>query len=216
MVISNTTRHSQRAALTSSHHSSLRRHYFLLLSGITSIMPTVTNAFFISTNHHHHHRRNNQLTTSISHRNVHLPKRNSIQLSSTTSDEEQPTTTNNSVTGPIYEMTNDDDNNNNNNPPNIKLFTKEGCTLCDKVKDILLELKTSHPHSLYAVDITDEDKQVWFDKYKYDIPVLHMNEVYWTKHRLTREEAIEAIEEAVGGVFVGRGGEPDAGRLEHG
>ena len=212
MVISNTTRHSQRAALTSSHHSSLRRHYFLLLSGITSIMPTVTNAFFISTNHHHHHR-NNQLTTSISHRNVHLPKRNSIQLSSTTSDEEQPTTTtNNSVTGPIYEMTND--NNNNNNPPNIKLFTKEGCTLCDKVKDILLELKPSHPHSLYAVDITDEDKQVWFDKYKYDIPVLHMNDVYWTKHRLTREEAIEAIEEAVGGVFVGRGGEPDAGRLE--
>ncbi len=107
------------------------------------------------------------------------------------------------------------DDTNTNNIPNIKLFTKEGCTLCDKVKDVLSEIRNDYPHSLYAVDITDDDKQVWFEKYKYDIPVLHMDDVYWAKHRLTKEEAIQGIEEAVGGEFKVRQGDPDAGRLEH-
>ncbi|KAK1733273.1 hypothetical protein QTG54_015990 [Skeletonema marinoi] len=202
-MVSNTTTRGSRRALMSSHH------HLLLLSGVASLMPAVTNAFIATNQHHHcnHH----QLTTLIHRRSVHLPKRNSFQLhsSSSSSDEDQST---NSVTGPIYEMTND-----NAPPPKIKLFTKEGCTLCDKVKDILSEIRTDYPHSLYAVDITDDDKQVWFDKYKYDIPVLHMEDVYWTKHRLTKEEAIQGIEEAVGGggEFECRKGEPDAGRLEH-
>ena len=46
-----------------------------------------------------------------------------------------------------------------------------------------------------------------------------MNNVYWTKHRLTVEEAIMAIEEVRnsddGVSFTMRKGEPDAGRLEH-
>jgi hypothetical protein len=111
------------------------------------------------------------------------------------------------------------DNDGNKPIPKIQLFTKEGCTLCDKVKDTLSTIKTTHPHSLYAIDITDEDKLIWFHKYKYDIPVLHMNNVYWTKHRLTTEEAIMAIEEVMnsddGVSFTMRTGEPDAGRLEH-
>ena len=151
----------------------------------------------------------------IQKRNVHLPKRNSLELSSTADD---VTNNNKSVTGPIYEMDNTD---NDGKPiPKIQLFTKEGCTLCDKVKDTLSSIKTTHPHSLYAIDITDENnKSIWYNKYKYDIPVLHMNNVYWTKHRLTVEEAIMAIEEVRnsedGVSFMMRTGEPDAGRLEH-
>ena len=197
-MVSSTTRGSRRAMMPSHH---CLRH-FLLLSGVTSMVPAVTNAF-TTTNHCNRH----QLAASIHRRNVHLPKRNSIQLS-TSSDEGQST---NSVTGPIYEMMDD----NTNNVPNIKLFTKEGCTLCDKVKDVLSEIRNDYPHSLYAVDITDDDKQVWFDKYKYDIPVLHMDDVYWAKHRLTKEEAIQGIEQAVRGEFEERKGDPDAGRLEH-
>lgn len=159
---------------------------------------------------------------TIQKRSVHLPKRNSYQLSSTTPDdvEQQQQSDNKSVTGPIYEMDNTSNNNDGNKPiPKIQLFTKEGCTLCDKVKDTLSTIKTDYPHSLYAIDITDKDKLTWFHKYKYDIPVLHMNNVYWTKHRLTTEEAIMAIEEVRnsndGVSFTMREGEPDAGRLEH-
>lgn len=38
------------------------------------------------------------------------------------------------------------------------------CTLCDKVKDVLVEVREVHPHSLVAVDITDKENREWFDK----------------------------------------------------
>ena len=56
------------------------------------------------------------------HRFVHLP---ASSLSDDASAEES--SNHQSVTGPIYEM---DDS------PTVKLFTKKGCTLCDKVKDV--------------------------------------------------------------------------------
>ncbi len=218
-MANNTTRSSSRqrgAAALMMGCRCLRQ--FLLLGGITSMMPSImTHAF--TTNHcnnnNHHLLLPSSRPASIIHRTVHLPKRKSFQISSS-SDDEQLSSTNNSVTGPIYEMTSEDSNNNNNHPlPKIKLFTKEGCTLCDIVKQTLSDLKHDYPHSLYAIDITDEDKLVWFEKYKYDIPVLHMEDVYWTKHRLTKEEAIKGIEEVMNGKFEEGKGEPDAGRLEH-
>jgi hypothetical protein len=51
---------------------------------------------------------------------------------------------------------------------------------------------------------------------RYDIPVLHVNGMYWTKHRLSVEDAIAGLGEASEGRFVARKGEPDAGRLERG
>jgi thiol-disulfide isomerase/thioredoxin len=98
--------------------------------------------------------------------------------------------------------------------PTVKLFTKEGCTLCDKVKDVLMELRDEHPHSLYQVDITDENHAEYFSKYKYDIPVLHMGDAYWTKHRITIEEAVINLSQARQGTFTERPGEPDAGEME--
>eukprot|EP00956_Cyclotella_meneghiniana_P042344 scaffold248425_cov73-Cyclotella_meneghiniana.AAC.4 len=50
---------------------------------------------------------------------------------------------------------------------------------------------------------------------RYDIPVLHIDDVYWAKHRLTPEEAVEGIEQSCQGRFLARTGEPDASRLEH-
>jgi hypothetical protein len=84
-----------------------------------------------------------------------------------------------SVTGTIYSSSNDkdDDGKEDDDPtaPMVRLFTKEGCTLCDKVKDVLLELRPLHPHSLEQIDITDPEHEMWYDKYKYDIPVLHVS-----------------------------------------
>lgn len=112
-----------------------------------------------------------------------------------------------SVSGIVY-------SNEQSEVPSVRLFTKEGCTLCDKVKDVLLEISESYPHSLEQVDITDEGNQGIFNRYKYDIPVLHINGVYWTKHRLSKDEAIKAIASAKDGSFVSPPGEPDASRLE--
>ena len=62
-----------------------------------------------------------------------------------------------SVTGTVYEAVQAE-------APVVTLFTKEGCTLCDKVKDVLVDLRESHDHVLRQVDITDEAHSEWFDK----------------------------------------------------
>ena len=77
--------------------------------------------------------------------------------------------------------------------PTVQLFTKAGCTLCDKAKEVLADIAKEQPHALEAVDITDPDKRQWWDKYKYDIPVLHINGKYWAKHRITIEESLDAL-----------------------
>ena len=109
-----------------------------------------------------------------------------------------------SVSGPVYE----------GKGPTVELFTKEGCTLCDDAKAVLDSLRADAPHSLIAVDITDADKTELWDRYKYDIPVLAIDGVYWTKHRVTEGDARAAIDEATAGSFRERPGEPDASRLE--
>lgn len=135
-----------------------------------------------------------------------------------------------SVTGSVYEASNEICN------VVVTLYTKEGCTLCDKVKEVLSEIQQESEsdgsseekfaHSLRQIDITDDDQRDSYNRYKYDIPVLHMGyrkksesdesgeSVYWTKHRLTKEEAKEAIAEAMGGSFEPRTGRPNASALE--
>ena len=48
---------------------------------------------------------------------------------------------------------------------------------------VLVRALDAEPHSLEAVDITDAMHKGWWDKYKYDIPVLHIDGEYWAKHR---------------------------------
>ncbi|GKY93641.1 hypothetical protein MPSEU_000331500 [Mayamaea pseudoterrestris] len=115
----------------------------------------------------------------------------------------------NSVTGIAYTAKHDDED-----APVVTLFTKEGCTLCDKVKDVLIDLQQSHPHSLQLQDITDDDATDWYAKYKYDIPVLHLNGKYWIKHRLTVEQAVRGLADGRIGKFTSPVGEPNASRLE--
>ena len=79
---------------------------------------------------------------------------------------------------------------------------------------MLQSLQSELPHSLEAVDITDDEHAMWFSKYKYDIQVLHVNGQYWIKHRLSEEEARQGLVEAAKGSFSARSGDPDAGKLE--
>ena len=98
--------------------------------------------------------------------------------------------------------------------PTVQLYTKDGCTLCDKAKDVLQVIRDEQPHSLESIDITDPDKTEYYDKYKWDIPVLHINGLYWTKHRLTSDEALEALSEARDGHFVAQKGQPNAAAMD--
>lgn len=136
-----------------------------------------------------------------------LPSRRSIHcrfLSALHKNQNDKTT--NSVSGTIYH----DDT----STISVTLFTKSGCTLCDKVTAVLQELRPTHPHTLLAVDITDANQKECFEKYKYDIPVLHLNKQYWTKHRLTQEQAVEGFQAMENGTFTSPVGEPNAAKYE--
>lgn len=52
----------------------------------------------------------------------------------------------------------------------IRLYTKRGCTLCDKVKARLETMQSRYPHELEEVDI--EHDQLLFNEYRFLIPVL--------------------------------------------
>merc|ERR1711879_896412 len=77
--------------------------------------------------------------------------------------------------------------------PTVRLFTRAGCTLCDKAKDVLREVAKERPHTLEAVNIVEAGNDHWWRRYKFDIPVLHINGQYWAKHRVTLEESLEAL-----------------------
>ena len=70
------------------------------------------------------------------------------------------------------------------------------------------------PHTMQAVDITDDGHSDWWDRYKYDIPVLHLNDQYWTKHRLDADSAKVALQAAIDGSFEAQPGEPNAAAQE--
>ncbi|MEM7336277.1 MAG: glutaredoxin family protein [Chloroflexota bacterium] len=52
----------------------------------------------------------------------------------------------------------------------LTLYTKESCSLCDKLKSQLETHQERFPHQLREVDITQDD--VLFEKYRFTIPVL--------------------------------------------
>eukprot|EP00928_Gymnodinium_smaydae_P011496 TRINITY_DN14233_c0_g1_i1.p2 TRINITY_DN14233_c0_g1~~TRINITY_DN14233_c0_g1_i1.p2 ORF type:complete len:148 (+),score=26.54 TRINITY_DN14233_c0_g1_i1:33-446(+) len=112
-----------------------------------------------------------------------------------------------SVTGELYAAAND-------GAPVVKLFTKDNCPLCDEIRAVLQRCAASEPHTLVAVDITDRDKRAWWDRYKYDIPVLHLNDAYWAKHRIEPEACAAGLAAARAGRFVAQPGEPNAQDFE--
>lgn len=103
--------------------------------------------------------------------------------------------------------------------PTVSLYTKAGCTLCDEAKAILETIRETSPHSLELVDITDTDKVDWWNRYKYDIPVLHIDGAYWAKHRITADLARDALSTAErcrrdNEPFPASAGQPNAAKFE--
>ncbi|CAN8220606.1 unnamed protein product [Coccothraustes coccothraustes] len=68
------------------------------------------------------------------------------------------------------------------NKPVLTLFTKKPCPLCDEAKEVLEPYKRRF--ILQEVDITLPENSAWYDKYKYDIPVFHLNGKFLMKHRV--------------------------------
>ncbi|XP_048877091.1 glutaredoxin-like protein C5orf63 homolog [Brienomyrus brachyistius] len=82
--------------------------------------------------------------------------------------------------------------------PVLTLFTKDPCPLCEEAKQDLEPYK--HRFLLQEVDITLPENSVWLDRYKFDIPVFHMNGQFLMMHRVNiaiLEKRLEKIEKTL-------------------
>uniref|UniRef100_A0A8C9FES4 Glutaredoxin-like protein n=1 Tax=Pavo cristatus TaxID=9049 RepID=A0A8C9FES4_PAVCR len=61
-------------------------------------------------------------------------------------------------------------------------FCQKPCPLCDEAKEVLEPYKRRF--ILQEVDITLPENSVWYNKYKYDIPVFHLNGKFLMKHQV--------------------------------
>jgi len=75
----------------------------------------------------------------------------------------------------------------------VRLFTKRGCFLCDKAKAVLEQAHVKMPFSLEEVDIEAPQNLSWHEKYRYDIPVIHLNEKEIFRHRLKEEDLLSVL-----------------------
>lgn len=66
------------------------------------------------------------------------------------------------------------------------LYTKKDCGLCEKMKDQMAQANCLELYTLEEVDI-EVDPEL-FTRYKFDIPVLCINEVEAFRHRLRADE----------------------------
>ncbi|XP_004586664.2 glutaredoxin-like protein C5orf63 homolog [Ochotona princeps] len=66
--------------------------------------------------------------------------------------------------------------------PVLTLFTKNPCPLCEEAKEMLEPYK--HRFVLQEVDITLPENSAWYDRYKFDIPVFHLNGQFLMMHRV--------------------------------
>ena len=77
--------------------------------------------------------------------------------------------------------------------PIVTLFTKPDCSLCVPVKFILDKIHKKYSFEMKIVDISEKGNEKFFDLYKYDIPVVHLNGKEILRHRANESELIEII-----------------------
>jgi len=66
----------------------------------------------------------------------------------------------------------------------VKVFGSKHCSLCDHVYFQLGKLADARPDLIISkVDVYSPENKIWL-KYKFDIPVLHLNNVPIMKHYL--------------------------------
>ncbi|KAG9292860.1 hypothetical protein G9A89_016222 [Geosiphon pyriformis] len=72
----------------------------------------------------------------------------------------------------------------------LTLFTSKNCSLCDEAKESIGRVGKKIKFDLEQKDIYAPENQEWFRKYKFDIPVLHLNHQFLFQHRI-KEETLE-------------------------
>jgi len=74
----------------------------------------------------------------------------------------------------------------------LTLYSKPGCHLCEDARALVDELRGDFGLTVTEVDITLDDEL--FSRYRYDIPVLLLNDREIARGRITEVEVISMLE----------------------
>ena len=80
----------------------------------------------------------------------------------------------------------------------VEIFGKPDCPLCDEAKAAAEEARRVVPFDLSYVDITSDPGL--FERYRYDIPVVHVDGHRAFKHRVTPEALAARVRRAAEGM----------------
>ncbi len=79
----------------------------------------------------------------------------------------------------------------NSSPIKLTLYTKANCSLCDQAKKDLEE----YYNGLFEIEEIDITKSKdLFRKYKFDIPVFHLNGEFLMQHKIDRQALDKLVE----------------------
>lgn len=73
----------------------------------------------------------------------------------------------------------------------VEIFSKPNCHLCDLAKNTIFDISKEFDLKITVTDITSN--QELFEKFKYDIPVVYINNKIAFKHKINKEEFIRKI-----------------------
>ncbi|XP_033107102.1 glutaredoxin-like protein C5orf63 homolog [Anneissia japonica] len=76
--------------------------------------------------------------------------------------------------------------------PLLTLYTKDDCSLCETAMAVVNKYK--HRFKFEEVDIEAKGNKIWFEKYRYDIPVFHLNGQFLMKHRADEKLFVKSLE----------------------
>lgn len=75
----------------------------------------------------------------------------------------------------------------------VTFYTKAGCHLCDEARDMLDEIASSIPYDLTEIDIRKDMKI--FERYRYRIPVIMINETIVAEGRIEDSDLLGAFQQ---------------------
>ncbi|KAK9237532.1 hypothetical protein V1525DRAFT_426265 [Lipomyces kononenkoae] len=85
----------------------------------------------------------------------------------------------------------------------MTIFSRPQCGLCDEAKESIASAVKRLPEFTYSeINILEPENQGWFDKYAYDVPVIHFqtaeNEaVKKIMHRIHEQDVIDLVQKSM-------------------
>ncbi|KAJ2799628.1 hypothetical protein H4R20_004360 [Coemansia guatemalensis] len=75
----------------------------------------------------------------------------------------------------------------------LTMFTHSRCQLCVDAKEALAQVRKQVPFEISEVDIRKPGNERWFDEYKYDVPVIHVNDEFLLWHRVNVADTVAKL-----------------------